>query len=733
MQTVTVRSLPMTRLSAFLRLRAGSSTAGLDTFMLLVGLVGLPLGVWSVVELLRTPLQIGLTNLAVLVVVLVGGELLPITIPRQGRESDEITISTTFAIALLLIAPIGLVVLAQALPMVLDDFRRRKHWTRPLFNVAHYTVAFFAARGAFCLLTGGGLFTPGAFAQQDLLPAFAAGLVFFGVNHACVSTAIALATHERVLDTLVADLRFQLSTSGLLVLLAPLVVVANDFSLALVPVLILPLIAVRVSAQLAIQREFDTLHDGLTSLPNRALFQLDIGRAVREAQVSGQGVVVVLADLDHFKEINDTLGHDVGDRLLVEVARRLIVAAGPEVVVARLGGDEFALLASFQGDADTCAAAAVDLAGRAVAGLKDPITVAGVRLDVQASLGIVLSPEHGTDVSQLMARADVAMYAAKADRGGWAIYDPELDENTPQRLALLAELRDGIGRDELVVHYQPKCETRSGEVVGAEALVRWQHPTRGLLMPDQFIPVAENTGLISPVTLVVLETAIRQARSWLDGGRRLEVAVNLSVRHLTDLELPRQVEASLLRHGLPPELLTLEVTESTIMNDPSRAVLVLDGLRELGVRIAVDDYGTGYSSLAYLKRLAVDELKIDMSFVMGMRSDDSDAVIVRSTIELGHNLGLQLVAEGVEDAETWQLLLPLGCDVLQGYHISRPLPADRFWSWLPEWDRRLALVGPAPWPQPPVRKPPLRERPAQAPPSVSAPRVGVEREVDPPC
>ena len=697
MQTVIVRSLRMTRLAAAQRASDRSSTAGLDAFMLLIGLIGLPLAVWSVLELARTPLDVGLTNLAVLVVVLVGGELLPITIPRQGRDSDEITISTTFAIALLLIAPIGLVVLAQALPMAFDDFRRRKHWTRPLFNVAHYTLAFFAARATYCLLTGAGLFTPESFTQRDLAPAFAAGLVFFAVNHACVSTAIALATHEKVLDNLVGDLRFQLSTSGLLVLLAPLVVVANDFSLALVPVLILPLVAVRVSAQLAIQREFDTLHDGLTHLPNRALFQQDLGRALREAQVpaqaSGEGVVVVLADLDHFKEINDTLGHDVGDRLLVEVAQRLTAAAGPEVAVARLGGDEFALLARFGGDGGTHAAAAVDLADRAIAGLKDPITVAGVRLDVQASMGIVVSPEHGTDVSQLLARADVAMYAAKADRGGWAIYDPELDENTPQRLGLLAELRDGIGRDELVLHFQPKCQTRTGEVVGAEALVRWQHPTRGLLMPDQFIPVAENTGLISPVTLVVLETAIRQARVWLDGGRRLGVAVNLSVRHLTDLELPRQVEAALLRHGLPPELLTLEVTESTIMNDPSRAVLVLAGLRELGVRIAVDDYGTGYSSLAYLKRLAVDELKIDMSFVMGMLTNDSDAVIVRSTIELGHNLGLQLVAEGVEDAATWQLLLPLGCDVLQGYHISRPLAADRFWAWLQEWEHRPAMAG----------------------------------------
>ena len=720
-QTAPVRSLPMTRLIAVRRVLQRPRASGLGLFMLVTSAVGLSFAAWAVAELVRTPLEVGIPNLALLVVVLVVGELLPITIPRQGRASDEITISTSFAIALLLVAPIGLVVLAQALPMVYDDFRRQKHWSRPLFNTAQYALSYAAARATFCLLTGEDFLRPGSFGAGDLAGAFAAGLVFVLVNHVFVSTAIALATHEPVVGSLMTDLRFQLFTGGVLVLLAPLVVVANDFALALVPVLILPVAAVRISAQLATQRMYDALHDGLTSLPNRALLQLEVNRLLRETKAPGDGVVVVLADLDHFKEINDTLGHHVGDLLLVEVAQRLVAAAGPEVMVARLGGDEFALLAAVQGVGSPTAAATA-LADRVLDGLREPITVAGVRLDVQASMGIAVSPEHGADLSQLMARADVAMYAAKVQHAGRAVYDPELDENTPQRLALLAELRDGIGRGELVLHYQPKCATRSGEVIGVEALVRWQHPTRGLLMPDQFIPVAENTGIISLVTPVVLEEAVRQARVWLDGGRRLGVAVNLSVRHLTDLELPHQVEATLLRHGLPAELLTLEVTESTIMNDPTRAVLVLAGLRDLGVRIAVDDYGTGYSSLAYLKRLAVDELKIDKSFVMSMLTDDSDAVIVRSTIELGHNLGLQLVAEGVENAATWQLLLPLGCDVLQGFHISRPIPADEFEVWLQDWERSPAPTGSALSPEPPVPAAPFVLPPA-----------GPEREVDPPC
>jgi len=297
--------------------------------MLLTSAVGLSLAAWTLVELFRTPLDAGIPSLVLLVVVLVVGELLPITIPRQGRESDEITISTTFAIALLLVAPIGLVVLAQALPMVYDDCRRRKHWSRPLFNTGQYALSYAAARGTFCLLTGEGFLRPGSFGAEDLAAAFAAGLVFVLVNHAFVSTAIALATHEPVVGSLLTDLRFQLFTGGVLVLLAPLVVVANDFALALVPVLILPVAAVRISAQLATQRMYDALHDGLTSLPNRALLQLEVDRLLREAQASGDGVIVVLADLDHFKEINDTLGHHVGDLLLVEVAQRLAVAAGP--------------------------------------------------------------------------------------------------------------------------------------------------------------------------------------------------------------------------------------------------------------------------------------------------------------------------------------------------------------------------------------------------------------------
>jgi EAL domain-containing protein (putative c-di-GMP-specific phosphodiesterase class I) len=324
----------------------------------------------------------------------------------------------------------------------------------------------------------------------------------------------------------------------------------------------------------------------------------------------------------------------------------------------------------------------VMLAERMTKALDDPFTVQGVRLDVRASIGLALSPDHGSDGETLLQRADVALYTAKERRGCYAIYQPENDEHTPERLALLGDLRRGIDANELVVYYQPKCDSRTGQIVGVEALVRWQHPKHGLLMPDEFIPTAENTGLIEPLTMEVLRQSVTDSNRWRAAGIQVQVAVNLSVRHLTNLNLPGQIAEILTEHDVPPSMLTLEVTESTIMADPTRAVTVLAMLREQGIALAIDDFGTGYSSLSYLRRLAVDELKIDRSFVSRLAIDEHDAVIVRSTIELGHNLGLRVVAEGVETEEIWRRLLPLGCDVVQGYYISHPVPAAELERWL---------------------------------------------------
>jgi diguanylate cyclase (GGDEF)-like protein len=612
--------------------------------------------------------------------VVVIGEMLPIEFARRGRPTDEVTISTMFVLALVLAAPLWVALVAQALPLVVDDLKRRKHWSRPVFNVSQYALAILAARGVYAVLSRHDLVRPEILGPADLPAALLAGLAFIAVNHGLVGTAVALSVSAPVLDDLLDDAGFELATSGILAAFAPMVLVAVSFSPWLLPLMLLPVVAVRRSAQLSAQREHDALHDRLTGLPNRTLFQHHLADAVEVVRPGGRTAAVLVLDLDHFKEINDTLGHDMGDLLLVEVAARLDAVRTDGVLVARLGGDEFALLLPVAATQDVEETART-LGRRVLGALAEPMTLGKVRVDVAASIGIALAPLHGSDAGELMARADVAMYAAKEDHRGCALYDPEQDRHTPERLELLADLREAVQRGQLVLHYQPKIAAATGEVAGAEALVRWQHPRLGLLPPDAFVELAENTGLIAELTLAVLDEALAQLRTWLDLGHRLTMAVNLSVRHLGDDLLPDHVAAALRRHRVPAALLSLEVTEGTLMKDPARAATVLGRLRALGVSIAVDDYGTGYSSLAYLTRLAVDELKIDKSFVLGLGHEGGgahDAVVVRSTIELGHNLGLRVVAEGVEDAQAHGMLRDWGCDLVQGYHHSRPVPAEDF-------------------------------------------------------
>ncbi len=662
--------------------------AGLGVFLVAVYALSLPLAVWFAVGSLQTPVERSVVQIGALVLALMVGELLPIRISQRGRHMDEITVSSTFALALVVTGPLGIAVLAQSLPLVVDDLRRGKPWYRMLFNACQYTLTLGAARLAYVAVSGDAFFGASALEPpRDLLAVLAAGAAFHLVNTALVGLASALSLDEPVLPHLRHQLGVQLMASAIPLSLAPMAVVAVDYSPLLLPVLLLPIAAVHRSAALAALRQHEALHDVLTGLPNRASLQVEF--ADRLDPDGGQhGLGILLIDLDRFKDINDTLGHPVGDALLTEVAARLRAALRPDDVVARLGGDEFAVLATLAGDSRR--ALAEDLATRVIACLQEPFFITDIRLDAQASVGIALTPEHGTTVESLMSRADVALYAAKEERGRWSVYDPEQDPHTPERLALLGELRDGIERGELELRYQPKCDLPGGEVTGVEALARWRHPRKGLLPPDEFIPLAENTGLITALTLDVLERAMRQARRWAEAGRPLGVAVNLSVRHLSDPHLPAKVEQVLRRHGVPATALTLEVTESTIMKDPGRAMTVLAGLRALGVRIGVDDYGTGYSSLAYLRQLHVDELKIDRSFIGNLTGSDNDEVIVRSTIELGHNLGLVVVAEGVEHAETWARLRELGCDMVQGYFVARPLPADEFDAWLLGWDRSYA-------------------------------------------
>ncbi len=435
------------------------------------------------------------------------------------------------------------------------------------------------------------------------------------------------------------------------------------------------------------------LHDVLTGLPNRSCFYDRTEQAMRQGGRDGCSSAVMLFDLDRFKEINDTLGHKYGDRILCEVGPRINRVLRDADTVARLGGDEFCvLLPRVEGLAD-----ALEVAERIIAVLEVPLEVDGMVLGIEASCGIALAPDDGDNADLLLQRADVAMYVAKGSNVSVVAYTDELNVNTPARLTLLGDLRSAIAEDQLVLHYQPKAKLADGQVTGVEALVRWQHPTLGLLPPDQFIPVSEHTGLIKPLTGWVLTHALAQCRQWLDqshvgGFAELSMAINLSTRSLLDDDFPAEVTATLDRFGIPPHLLELEITESAIMTDPMRARRLLTELAEIGVRISIDDFGTGYSSLAYLKDLPVSQLKIDQSFVMHMHDDANDAIIVRSVVDLGHNLGLQTVAEGVEDAETWEQLAQLGCDSAQGYFLARPMPPEALPAWLEDSGHRTIAM-----------------------------------------
>ncbi len=435
--------------------------------------------------------------------------------------------------------------------------------------------------------------------------------------------------------------------------------------------------------QIALQHQ--ALHDALTGLPNRVLLQDRLDQAVLGAQRVEESVALLVMDLNRFKEINDTLGHHMGDRVLQQVAERLMRLLRETDTVARLGGDEFAVLLPNIDEQD-----AKNIAHRVVRTLEQVFQVDEHNLYVGASIGIALFPQHGGDGATLIKRADVAMYLAKRANSGFAVYDFHQDQYSIGRLELVSELHAAISGNALDLYYQPKIAPQSGAIVGVEALLRWQHPQRGLVPIDAIIAVAEETGMIRPLTLWVLNAALRQCAAWRRAGIRLTVAVNLSMWNLQDPALYQQIEGCLRTWNVPPSSLALEITESAMMADPARALDILLQLDTLGVGLAIDDYGIGFSSLAYLKSLPLDELKIDKSFIMDMIHDENDSVIVHSTINLAHNLGLKVVAEGVENKDIYELLGVLGCDVVQGHYIGRPMPAGELERWLTESPWRMS-------------------------------------------
>ena len=417
--------------------------------------------------------------------------------------------------------------------------------------------------------------------------------------------------------------------------------------------------------------------DPLTRLPNRALFNERLQQAIPTAKRSGTAISVLTLDLDNFKYVNNTLGHANGDLLLQQVGLRIQSALMRQTdTLARLGGDEFAILLPA---ADLVGAR--EIANRVLKVLETPVSIEGHTVDVAASIGIVSYPQHGQDVLTLMSRVDLSMAVAKRNKSGFAEYDVSYDQ-TPERLSLLSELRQATENDELILYYQPKLDIAAGQITYVEALLRWQHPRRGFVAPDEFIPFAEQTGYIRVITQWVLDTALKQTAAWRLRGLELNMCVNISARDLLNPDLTQHIARLLKQHGVNPGWIWLEITESAIMDDPIRAQQVIEELHHMGLHLSIDDFGTGYSSLAYLKRLPVDELKIDKSFVLNMNKDHDDAIIVRSTIDLGHNMNLKVVAEGVDCEETLQLLDKLGCDIAQGYHICRPLAVDKFEQWL---------------------------------------------------
>jgi diguanylate cyclase (GGDEF)-like protein len=418
------------------------------------------------------------------------------------------------------------------------------------------------------------------------------------------------------------------------------------------------------------------LTDDLTGLANRRALHRRLEEALAEPDARA---ALLLLDVDAFKDVNDTLGHDAGDLVLRQVSRRLEHVAIEADLLARVGGDEFAVLLT---GAEADDAAAVGRRLRTL--LEAPLEVSGLGIRLGTNIGIALAPRHATDATGLSRRADVAMHLAKTQRTGIEVYAPERDRHSPVRLALTAQLHGAIERGELEVHFQPQADVRTGAACGAEALVRWRHPEHGLMPPAAFLPLAERAGLMGPLALLVLEQAIDRCAAWRAAGHDLTVAVNLSVTNLMDPDLPAEVAALLRDGGLEPRHLELEITEDVVMADAVGPIGVLHELKELGVRLSLDDFGTGYSSMAYLKHLAVDALKIDRSFVRDMADSHEDAAIVRSIVALAHALELTVVAEGVASQRAWYAVRDAGCDVAQGFELGRPMAADGFLAWLQE-------------------------------------------------
>ncbi len=620
----------------------------------------------------RSPLTFGVLSAGVML-----GEMLPIKIPRRGND-EELTLSASFALALLLIGGLGPALLAQSAASIVQDVHSGKPWWRVRFNVGQYTLSMAAAWMMIRLVSTTSLAFSHSFAHVQLPVMILGAAAFFVVNTGLVGIAVALYQGVSIGRYFRNNLSFVVFTGGLMLMVAPIVLAVADYSVAIVPLCLAPVVGMYNSISRGARSEHAARHDSLTGLPNRAAFHEAVISAVRDECVPA---AILLIDLDRFKEVNDTLGHRCGDLLLVQVAQRFREEIGDEGQIARLGGDEFAIVCP-----DCGRDGAVGLAQRIAQSLRRPFELEPMVVDAQASIGIALFPEHGSGVEALLQKADVAMYRAKQTATDLAVYDERHDHHSPAKLALTAELRTAVETDEVVVWYQPELDLRSGEVLSVEALVRWQHPNLGMLSPSSFVQMAEQTNLIKPLTHRVIEIALAQVSEWSAVGLDLVVAVNISPKVLVDRSFAAHIVDALQLAGVPARQLKLEVTESALMSDPVSARAVLEELHDVGVGISIDDFGTGYSSLSYLANLPVSEVKIDRSFVCRMVKGSGERIIVTSTIDLAHHLGMLAVAEGVEDCALLPELSALGCDAAQGFGIGRPASGADLTAWLLNFD-----------------------------------------------
>jgi diguanylate cyclase (GGDEF)-like protein len=614
--------------------------------------------------------------LAMTAVLLVVLELRPL-IQGRGHDPQGVVMSTAFACAILFLWGPWPAIVVVSIASIAADWRVRKPAWKVYFNVGQYNLSI----GAAWVVMACSSRTPSvehplsALTAADLPWMVGACIAYFCANLVLVSGA--LAWTDSFLRFMLNDFAHYTATTFSVLALSPLIVTVANAAWELLPLLLIPLVLVYKMAQMSVEKEHQAGHDALTGLPNRTHLQASLAAELAQSKRDGRPFGLLLIDLDHFKEVNDTLGHHVGDQLLIHFAERLSNSVRPSDHVARLGGDEFAVIVP---DADE--AEVLSVAERIRASLENPVSLEGMRLEIEASIGLAMHPEHALLAEDLLRLSDVAMYVAKESRSGVVTYSSHRDRNSTDRLTLLGELRQALDSDALTLQYQPKVSLRDRSLMGVEALIRWQHPERGFVPPEEFLPLAERSGLMHLVTDRLVMRALSQMAEWRRLGLSVPVTVNVALSDLLDGRLAELVLTGLGRYGLPPAMLQLEIDERVLAQHSDELNDVLRDLDAMGVTLSLDDFGTGYSSLLRLETLPVSEIKIDRAFVCRVGESGSAAGIVRAIADLAHALGMRAVAEGVETEGEWRLLRELGCDGAQGWHIAAPMPVARATEWL---------------------------------------------------